>query len=258
VLVGAASDEEGWPIGRAVRTAREQRGWTREALAFHSGLSWSAISQIESGRRAELRPSSLNALATALDVTVDYLLGRSPAPLKTPLFKHRILPYATTEDVLAALVPWLLEGMAAGDPMLAVTRPENARALKRELGKAGGRIRLANASHWYRSMVAAMAAYQRFIDESLSEGASFVRIVGEAPWHLDTRSATEIESWTRYEALINLTLAAAQAEIVCLYDTATTPASVLAGAHETHPDTLEAGGVVSRSAHYDPCGVLLR
>ena len=35
-------------IGHSLRAARARAGFTREALAYHSGVSWSAIAQIES------------------------------------------------------------------------------------------------------------------------------------------------------------------------------------------------------------------
>ena len=53
-------------IAATLKTARDRLGWSREALAYHSGVSWSAISQIESGRRKDVRLTSLSALADAL------------------------------------------------------------------------------------------------------------------------------------------------------------------------------------------------
>src|ERR1700738_2780915 len=74
-------------VGRTLRSARERAGWSREALAHHSGLSWAAIAQIESGRRREVRLGSLVALANALAVSVDYLVG-GKATLSPKLFQQ--------------------------------------------------------------------------------------------------------------------------------------------------------------------------
>ena len=63
-------------IAAALRRAREDRGWSREDLAHHSGVSYGAIAQIETGRRTDVRLRSLVALADALGVSVDALLGR--------------------------------------------------------------------------------------------------------------------------------------------------------------------------------------
>jgi DNA-binding XRE family transcriptional regulator len=66
-------------IAVVLRRAREGRGWSREDLAHHSGVSYAAIAQIETGRRTDVRLRSLVALADALGVTVDALLGRGPS-----------------------------------------------------------------------------------------------------------------------------------------------------------------------------------
>jgi transcriptional regulator with XRE-family HTH domain len=72
-----------------LRAARERRGWSREVLAVQSGVSWSAIAQMESGRRKDVRLSTLTALSDALGVTVDYLAGRGGKP-RHALFDHRL------------------------------------------------------------------------------------------------------------------------------------------------------------------------
>lgn len=58
-----------------LRTAREYRGLNQAELATKAGLQPSAISHFETGTR---KPSfdNLHLLADALDVTIDYLLGR--------------------------------------------------------------------------------------------------------------------------------------------------------------------------------------
>lgn len=59
-----------------LRAAREKRGLTQGELAKRAGLQMSAISHFETGTR---KPSfeNLRRLADALDVTTDFLLGRS-------------------------------------------------------------------------------------------------------------------------------------------------------------------------------------
>lgn len=59
-----------------LRAAREKRGLTQSELAKRAGLQMSAISHFETGTR---KPSfdNLRRVADALDVTTDYLLGRT-------------------------------------------------------------------------------------------------------------------------------------------------------------------------------------
>src|ERR1700681_4605973 len=106
-------------IGGSLRSARERMGWSREALAYHSGLSWAAIAQIESGRRQQVRVSSLVALANALGVSVDYLVG-AEATVSPQLLGHRVLIYGSEDEHLASSVPFLLEGIARFEAVLCV------------------------------------------------------------------------------------------------------------------------------------------
>jgi len=59
-----------------LRTARECRGLSQGKLAERTGLQASAVSHFETGSR---KPSfdNLKRLADALNVTTDYLLGRT-------------------------------------------------------------------------------------------------------------------------------------------------------------------------------------
>lgn len=61
-------------LGRAVRTARQERGLTIEALAEQAGLNHTWLSDIELGRG---NPSvrKLTDLARALDVRVSVLIA---------------------------------------------------------------------------------------------------------------------------------------------------------------------------------------
>jgi transcriptional regulator with XRE-family HTH domain len=59
-----------------LRTARERRGLSQGQLAERAGLQASAVSHFETGGR---KPSfdNLKRLADALNITTDYLLGRT-------------------------------------------------------------------------------------------------------------------------------------------------------------------------------------
>jgi DNA-binding XRE family transcriptional regulator len=49
MMSGDLTQPEDSGIGTRVRAARGRLGWSREALAFHSEISWSSVAQIESG-----------------------------------------------------------------------------------------------------------------------------------------------------------------------------------------------------------------
>ncbi len=85
---GSAMQESFKPVGifpRRLRAAREMRRFSQLELAERARLQQAAVSHYESGvRRPSLR--NLRSLAEALEVTTDYLVGRSesPEPLPSP------------------------------------------------------------------------------------------------------------------------------------------------------------------------------
>jgi transcriptional regulator with XRE-family HTH domain len=62
-----------------LRAARDLRGWSQSELAARAGMPPSSIAHFEAGSR---KPSfdTLRRLAIALEVTTDYLLGRTDDP----------------------------------------------------------------------------------------------------------------------------------------------------------------------------------
>ena len=92
-----------------LKTARDLRKMSQGDLAVKSGLQPSAISHFETASRS---PSfdNLKRLADALNVTTDYLIGRSDnptasGPMAQKLFRHA--ENVTSEDLE------FLESMAA-------------------------------------------------------------------------------------------------------------------------------------------------
>lgn len=241
-------------LGISVKSARERLGWSRETLAHHSGLSWSAITQIESGRRQEVRVSSLVALASALGVSVDYLVG-GPATASPPLLDHRVLTYGSDDEYLAACVPFLAEGVERDDCVVAVTDKARVDLLRSGLGSGASRVEFLDAADWYRSLRSAASGYREFLKERFEQGAPWIRIMGEPVWA--GWGKEEIVEWFRYEAVINLAFASSPATIVCTYDKRSVPESVLEDAHRTHPQVAGVGDVTASSTYREPADFLL-
>jgi transcriptional regulator with XRE-family HTH domain len=70
------------PIGARIAHLREFRGMTQEQLAERAGVHVDTVRKLEQGRRATARITTLRALALALDVELDRLLGQ---PVVTPV-----------------------------------------------------------------------------------------------------------------------------------------------------------------------------
>jgi transcriptional regulator with XRE-family HTH domain len=235
-------------IGPRVRAARERLGWTREALAFHSGVSWSAIAQVESGRRTNLRPSTLAAFSRPLGVTIDYLIDGSAS--RPTMLNHSAFPYRTDDQFRATAGPFLAEGIERSEALLAVTTAPNIELLHEHLGKDARRVEFIEASDFYRTPVAALEAYRAFSEASVKGGAAWVRVVGEPVW--PGRSEPEIRLWTRYESLFNLLFAASPLTVVCPYDERSVAPEIVEQARLTHPHTVGDGGISPSPDYTDP------
>lgn len=242
-------------IGASLRAARTRAGWSREALAYHSGVSWSAIAQIESGRRKDIRLTSLAALADALEVSVDHLIGTAAAATPPHLFEHQVLVYASNEAFLAGAIPFLDEGIEQSHCLLAVTTEAKTMLLRGALGERSGHVEFTDWAEWYRSPKDALRRYREFLKQRVTAGAVWIRVVAEAAWASD--SAVEIEAWTRYESLVNLAFASSPATILCTYDEEGLAPSVVADAHSTHPEIVRGSDATASTRYRQPEDLLL-
>jgi transcriptional regulator with XRE-family HTH domain len=229
-------------------------GWSREALAYHSGLSWAAISQIESGRRQEVRVSSLVALASALRVSVDYLVG-SRATTAPELFRHQVLIYSSEDEYITSVIAFLLEGIARSDAVLAVPSERQGDLLRDALGSDARHVEFLDSSQWYGSLRGVSNGYRVLVKERFERGAPWIRIIANAVWA--GRSAAAVAEWFRYESMVNLALASSPATIMCSYDGRSLPNEVLDDARRTHPEVAGAGNVTTSLAYRQPEDFLL-
>jgi transcriptional regulator with XRE-family HTH domain len=242
-------------IGARVKAARERLAWSREALAFHSEISWSGVAQIESGRRRNLRPGTLTALAGALGVTVDYLLGGGPA--SPAMLEHRAFLYGTDEELLEVAGPFLAEGVERSEALLAVTSRPNIELLSNHLGPDASHVEFAEAASWYESPAAALEAYKNFSTDRLAAGAAWIRIVGEPGPAWAGRSDSEIRLWNRYESVVNLVFAAWPVTLLCAYDERSVQPEIAGQARHTHPHMIGQEAGADSPDYVDPGGFVL-
>lgn len=227
--------------------ARRRSGLTREQLAVASGLSWAAITQIETGRRPNPRADTLRALASALDVSVEYLVGSGRSGV---LLDHYALIYGDLDELVHASEPFLADGMAAGDATLVLADRAKTDALRERLGAAASAIRFEDPRTWYTSPPEALRGLRAFADGALDAGASWVRIVGEPVWQ--GRSSDQVRAWVRYEAMLNLAFAARPMTVACLYDATGLDHSIVGYARATHCRCLEHGQDTVSRDYADP------
>jgi transcriptional regulator with XRE-family HTH domain len=241
-------------IGESLKAARARVGWSREALAYHSGVSWSAISQIESGRRKDVRLKTLSALADALKVSVDYLIGAS-ATIRPELLEHRVLTYGSDDEFVATANPFLADGIARSDCLLAVMTPAKAELLRDTLEDRSEHVEFADWVDWYRSPREVMSRYGAYVTQKFEAGAPWIRVVAEAAWAGNTLA--EIAAWTRYESLVNVAFASSPVTFICTYDERSFPVEVIADARRTHPEVAHGADATASPSYLEPEDFLL-
>ena len=233
-------------LGSRVRAARERLGWSREALAYRADLSWSAVEQIESGRRRNARPDTLETLSRALAVTIDYLVHGGQPPT---MLNHQVLVYRDDDSFLAATGPFLAAGAERSEALLAVTTARNIEVLREWLGKVALRVAFAEAATWYSSPTSAMNAYRAFL-ERRALSSPWARIVGEPVWA--GRSREEIRAWNQYESLVNFAFGPMPVTVLCPYDERSVDPAIVSTARMTHPRILEGETTTDNPSYQDP------
>lgn len=72
------------PFGVRLRLARKERGFSAIALSEMAGVSHSVVAQVESGRIQMVKAPIAHALARALDVPAEWLIGGGTPPSNLP------------------------------------------------------------------------------------------------------------------------------------------------------------------------------
>ena len=95
-----SDEQEAEIFSKRLKQARDLRGLSQAQLASKAGLPAASVSHFESGPR---KPSfdNLKSLASALDVTTDYLLGRADTPEASATVGklHRDINKLTSQDL---------------------------------------------------------------------------------------------------------------------------------------------------------------
>ena len=168
--------------------------------------------------------------------------------------RHDAVFFGSDEELVAAVVPFLLDGVSAGEPVGMACSDQASHLLAAEI-PTSARARVFNRQDVYRRPVAATSTWQQFIGDELAAGARRVRVIGEVDFGTEP---VEWGPWADYEAAINLPLTGNPAWHLCLYDTRHLPPEVLEVGQLTHPHLLVRTTRVPNPRHVDPVEYLRR
>ncbi|PZT69557.1 sensor histidine kinase [Streptomyces sp. SW4] len=180
----------------------------------------------------------------------------APLPGSAEPFVHPALFYRDDEEYLAGTVPFVRDGLAAGEPVAVAVPGERLRLVRDALGGDAGAVRLLDMREAGRNPGRIIPGVLRAFADAQDPGRR-VRIIGEPIWA--GRTATEYPACAQHEALINAAFAGRAVTILCPYDVRGLDERVIADAHATHPTVITGGSAAGRdSAAYDPSGVVGR
>src|SRR5687767_8920105 len=116
-------------------------------------------------------------------------------------YRHDAYFYDGLHGFLAGTVPFLREGVAAGQPVLAVVAPPRLDALREALGDDADGVQLMDMAEVGRNPARILPAWLAFVEQH-GGGTRPVRGVGEPIW--SGRSAPELAESQLHEALLNV------------------------------------------------------
>ena len=175
---------------------------------------------------------------------------RMGAPTDRRGYLHEAVLYDSDEEFLGVVVPFLQEGVAAGDPCLVALGASTTRLVRAAVGDTTGLTFLGDR---YDRPASVIRSNRDLFAAHVADGASLIRVASEvphpgvgAPW----------DGWARYEAAINRAYAEFPLWGLCAYDTRITPGSVLDDVARTHPHLTTADGHQVNPRYQDPAEFL--
>jgi CheY-like chemotaxis protein len=170
--------------------------------------------------------------------------------------RHEALVYSSTDELAAATLLFVQQGLRRGDQLLVVLREAGRTVLQEALAGDAAQIEFADAIDWYQSPEQAFQRYDRYLADHLEDGASRVRVVAEVIWP-ESSATADVAGWKRYEAGISPALAAVPVSFICAYNTQELSAEIVMDARRTHPVLRTVEGA-RPSAHYSEPAAFVR
>lgn len=168
-------------------------------------------------------------------------------------FFHQAAFYSSDDELLELVVPFLEEGIRAGEPGVVAFGDRNAELARAALGDRPELTFLPGADHYSRPATT-IRAYTELFAGLVAAGARQVRAVGDVPhpgtgfgWH----------GWCRYEAAVNLAFADHPVWGLCPYDARLAPDEVLEDVWRTHPYVAAGTAVRANDRYEDPARFLV-
>jgi hypothetical protein len=153
-------------------------------------------------------------------------------------YRHEAYLWHDESDFAAGMVPFIKEGLDAGEPVMVAVIPEHTAWLQKALGVRAGEVTFVDMGQLGRNPARIIPAWQEFLNRN-SGDLRPVRGIGEPIW--PGRRPEELLECQLHEALLNV---AVDPEIpfwlICPYDAEQLSPDIVEEAHRSHPVIVEA------------------
>jgi hypothetical protein len=153
-------------------------------------------------------------------------------------YRHEAFLWHEKADFTDGLVPFITDGLDAGEPVMVALVPEHTAWVEDALRERSGEVTFVDMAELGRNPARIIPAWQRFLDLH-SDRRQPVRGIGEPIW--PGRRREELLECQLHEALLNV---AVDPEIpfwlICPYDTENLGPEVVEEASRSHPVLVEA------------------
>ena len=162
-------------------------------------------------------------------------------------FRHLALFYHGRGEHLAALCAFIQPARARGEAVFVAVPERKAELMRRELGEDSAQVTLVDMAELGRNPARIIPALLAYAGKHRGQR---VCCIGEPIW--PGRTAAEVQEAVRHEALINLAFRDSPVTVVCPYDSAGLPGSVIADAARTHPAVIKDHQATASAGYLEP------
>jgi len=152
-------------------------------------------------------------------------------------FRHEGFLWSGADEFLSGTVPFILEGLGAGQSVMVAVIAARVELLRAAMGTSADRVRFVDMAVLGRNPAQIIPTWREFVAEHAAEGQP-VRGIGEPIWA--SRRPAEVSECQLHEALLNVAVEPhTPLWLMCPYDVQALAPDVITEALRSHPVLLE-------------------
>lgn len=169
-------------------------------------------------------------------------------------FRHSALVYESQDEYVALSVPFLREGIEAGEGAIVANTKRGLAVMREALGADAAHMTFFDVSAAYTRPARTLASYNKVYAEQLARTPS-LRAVADVQFGFDP---AESDLWMGYEAVFNHCFSHLPVWVWCTYNGERLSDSVRDAVWRTHPEVIADEAWLSSDQYEDPEGLLRR